>query len=77
MKYSIENVTKEDITIATKYNATFGELRSTVDFVERLENEVFTSSDPMWNKMCMVLYAYKLGVMQGKREERARRKAFS
>lgn len=75
MKYNIENATKEDIAIVAKYNATFGELRSTVDFVERIEKEVFTSNDQMWNKMCMVLYAYKLGVMQGKREERARRRS--
>lgn len=73
MRYSIENATKEDIEIVTKYNATFGELRSAVDFVERIENQVFTSNDEIWNKMCMVLYAYKLGQMQGKREERARK----
>lgn len=73
MRYSIENATKEDIEIVAKYNATFRELRSTVDFVERIENQVFTSDDEIWNKMCMVLYAYKLGQMQGKREERARR----
>lgn len=74
MKYSMENATREDINIATKYNATFDELTGAFDFVEKIENEVFTSKDPVWNKMCMVLYAYKLGLMHGKREERLRKK---
>lgn len=68
MKYSIENITKEDIAIATKYNATYKELVSAYDLVEIIEN------DPMYNKACIALFAYKLGQMQGKREERARKR---
>jgi len=73
MGYNIENVTKEDIEILTKYDATFEELISARNFSERIENEVFTSNNEMWNKINLVLYAYKLGQMQGKREERARK----
>ncbi|MDU1033995.1 hypothetical protein [Clostridium sp.] len=76
MKYSIENATKEDIEILAKYDATFEELISARNFLERIENEVFTSNNEMWNKVNLVLYAYKLGQMQGKREERTRRKTF-
>lgn len=74
MRYSIENVTKEDIEILAKYEATFEECRGSIDFCRRVENEVFPSNDEMWNRMCMVLYAYKLGQIQGKREERERRR---
>ena len=76
MKYSIENATKEDIEILAKYDATFEELISARNSLERIENEVFTSNNEMWNKVNLVLYAYKLGQMQGKREERTRRKTF-
>lgn len=74
MKYNIENVTEEDIAIATKVKVTFGELKSTYDLVKIIKNKAFTSDDPIWEKICMVSYAYKLGQMQGKREERARRR---
>ncbi len=73
MLYNIENVTKEDIEILAKYDANFEELISAGNFAERIENEVFTSNNEMWNKINLVLYAYKLGQMQGKREERARK----
>lgn len=73
MGYNIENVTKEDIEILTKYDATFEELISARNFSKRIEYEVFTSNNEMWNKINLVLYSYKLGQMQGKREERARK----
>lgn len=73
MGYNIENVTKEDIEILAKYDATFEELISARNFLERIENEVLTSNNEMWNKVNLVLYAYKLGQMQGKRKERARK----
>ena len=73
MGYNIENVTKEDIEILAKYDATFEELISARNFLERIENEVFTSNNEMWNKVNLVLYAYKLGQMQGKRIQRARK----
>lgn len=73
MGYNIENVTKEDIEILTKYDATFEELISARNFSKRIEYEVFTSNNEMWNKINLVLYSYKLGQMQDKREERARK----
>lgn len=72
MKYNIENITREDIKITSKYNATYEELMSAFDLAEIMENEIIQCNEPMWRKMCMVLYAYKLGVMHGKREERRR-----
>lgn len=69
MKYSIENITKEDIAIATKYNSTYKELVSAYDLVEIIGNDPI-----MNNKACIALVAYKLGQIQGKREERARRR---
>lgn len=74
MKYNLENITKEDIEKVIKHNATFEELESVFDFIEKIENEACISNEPTWDKMCIALYGYKLGEMQGKREERARRK---
>lgn len=73
MKYSIENITREDINIIKKYDATYNEGISAIDFVEVIENEIIKCNNPSWEKMYIALYAYKLGVMHGKREERARR----
>lgn len=74
MKYNLENITKEDIEKVIKHNATFEELESVFDFIEKIENEAYISNVPTWKKMCIALYGYKLGEMQGKRQERARRK---
>lgn len=75
MKYNIENVKEEDIRSAIKYNASFNEIKAAVKVIEIIENESFPTNDLMWNKNDICLCAYHLGVMQGKREERARRKA--
>lgn len=71
---NIENVTEEDIITIIKYNATFGELTSIFEIAEKIKKRSFQSKDPMWEKMCMGLYFYKLGEIQGKRKERVRRK---
>lgn len=76
MKNSIENITREDVLAAIKYNATFGELESIFDLVKIIENESMKCSDLIWQKMCVALYAYKLGEMQGKREERMKKKQY-
>ena len=74
MKNSIENITREDINIIKKYDATYSEGLSAIDFVEIIENEIIKCDEPTWEKMYIALYAYKLGEMYGKREERAKRK---
>lgn len=73
MKFNIETITNEDVEIAMNYNATFGECSKTIDLVNKIRPK-FDCSDPTWDKMCLALYAYKLGEMQGKRAERARHK---
>lgn len=35
MKYNLENITKEDIEKVIKHNATFEELESVFDFIEK------------------------------------------
>lgn len=74
MEKTIKNISKEDIITTIKYKATFEELQSVFELVEEIEKEVFPCKDPIYAKMCIGLYFYKLGEMQGKREERARRK---
>lgn len=74
MNNSIKNITREDINITSKYNATYEELTSAFDLVEIMENEIIQCNEPTWRKMCIALYSYKLGVMHGKREEREKRK---
>ena len=74
MEYNIETV-KEDIRSVIKYNAKFDEVKAAIEVVKTIENETFPTNDLIWSKMEICLYAYKLGEMQGKRKERARRKA--
>lgn len=73
MEYNIETV-KEDIRSVIKYNAKFDEVKAAIEVVKTIEN-AFPTNDLIWSKMEICLYAYKLGEMQGKRKERARRKA--
>lgn len=73
MEYNLENITKDDIEKVIKYNATFGELTSIKAVAEEIEKRTLSCKDPMWAKMILGLYFYKLGEMQGKRKDRARR----
>ena len=73
MEFNIENITDEDIKKVMNYNATYEELMKAHDLVTG-KLDKFKCNEPIWRNMCMVLYAYKLGEMQGKRTERARRK---
>lgn len=72
MKFNIEDITDKDIDIAMNFNATWGEVTKALDLVEKIKPK-FDCNDETWRKMCMILYAYKLGEMQGKREERAKK----
>lgn len=73
MESNIEKITDKDINIVRKYSAEFGEMSKAIDLIESLKPK-YECEDELWVKMSMILYAYKLGEMQGKREERARRK---
>lgn len=74
MKYSIKNTTREDINIIAKYDASYEDGIKAFDLVEIIESETFKCDNLSWEKMCIALYAYKLGVMHGKREERTRKR---
>ncbi len=76
MNFNIKNITDNDIEKIMRYDATFGEFINMMDLVKKLQMK-FSCDNEHWNKMCMVLYTYKLGVMQGKREERLKRKGKS
>ncbi|NFG22409.1 hypothetical protein FDF11_01755 [Clostridium botulinum] len=76
MKFNIKNITDNDIEKIMRYNATFGKFINMMDLAEKLKPR-FDCNDEVWQKMCMILYAYKLGEMQGKREERLKRKGKS
>lgn len=65
-------ITDKDINIVKHYNSTFKELSKARELITNLEPEYELNSE-VWEKTCLILYAYKLGIMQGKREERARR----
>ena len=65
-------ITDKDINIVKNYNTTLKELSKARELITNLEPEYELNSE-VWEKACILLYAYKLGEMQGKREERARR----
>ncbi|WP_394875191.1 hypothetical protein [Clostridium neonatale] len=73
MKFNIEDITDKDVDIAMNFKSTYGELVKAHDLAEKLKSR-FDCNDEVWRKICMILYAYKLGEMQGTRNERAKNK---
>lgn len=73
MELNINKITEKDINIVKKYNAKFGEISKAIDLMENLKPK-YECNDELFQKMSMILYAYKLGEMNGKRQERARKK---
>lgn len=73
MEFNIENVTKGDINVIMKYDAKIGEMSKARSMIIDLE-KTYDDTNAEWTKMCMMLFAYKLGEMQGKRQERARKR---
>lgn len=76
MKYNIKTITDKDIEVVMNYNAEFGEITKAIDLIKCLKPK-YGCNDELWEKMSLVLYAYKLGEMQGKRAERAKKAATS
>lgn len=72
----IKNITYGDVeNIVKNYDLTFGEVSGAISLVEIVkEIDRFTGNDDKWNMACAMAFAFKLGEMQGKREERFRRK---
>ena len=74
MGYNIKNITDEDIRKVLNCEFTVEELSKAFDLAtEKLETKI-KGNNPLWDKMCITLYAYKLGEMQGKRAERAKKR---
>ena len=69
----VKNVTKGDINVIMKYDAKIGEMSKARNMIRDLE-KTYDSQNSECTKMCMMLFAYKLGEMQGKRQERARKR---
>ena len=75
-EFSMKNITEEDINIAIKYNATYEELTIAHDvIIEKIKSKFPSYNSSTWFEMLTVIIAYKLGQMQGKREERAKRRS--
>lgn len=76
-KKVIQNITYGDAkNIVENYELTFGELTGAIDLMDIIkEFNKFNNNDVKWNAGCAMAFAFKLGVMQGKREERSKRKA--
>lgn len=72
MKCSIENITREDIDII-KNSATLHEWISALNFANFIKKEVIGIDEQAYEKIYTTLYAYKLGVIHGKREERVKK----
>ena len=73
MKLNIETITSKDINIVKNYNATYEEVEKAIDLIDYLKPK-YRCNEELWEKMSIILYAYKLGEMQGKRYERAKRR---
>lgn len=73
MELRINKITEKDINTVMNYNADFEETTKAIDLIGNL-NPKYECNDELWQKMSMILYAYKLGEMQGKRQERAKKK---
>lgn len=72
-KLSYKSINYDDVNIIME-NTILREYREIVEFAEKLNEFLNREYDGSWNDNSKLLYMFKLGVMQGKREERARRK---
>lgn len=72
-KLQLKLLNYEDVEIVTE-NATLEEYSQISIFNKELD-KFFDFTDRMWNIESKLLYMFKLGVMQGKREERARKRS--
>lgn len=54
-------------------NSSLGEIRETYNIAKLIEEFQDKAFEGVWTDTCKMLYFYKLGVMYGKRTERARR----
>ena len=75
-KKVIKNITFGDVkTIVENYELTFAELTGSVELIDIIKRfNKFDNGDIKWNTACAMAFAFKLGEMQGKREDRSRRK---
>lgn len=75
-KKIIKNITHGDIeNIVKNYDLTFGEVSGAIDLMDIIKKfNKFDNNDIKWNTACAMAFAFKLGEMQGKREERSRSK---
>lgn len=71
-KYSIESITDEDIKNVWHYNSTYSDLIKAQELTKKIKNKLDVD-EPMWCNMVSMVMAYKLGEMQGKRQERAKK----
>ena len=76
-KKIIKNITLGDVkTIVENYDLTFAELTGSVELIDIIKRfNKFDNGDTKWNTACAMAFAFKLGEVYGKREERARRKS--
>lgn len=72
----IKNITYGDVkNIVKNYDLTFEEVLGTIDLMDIIKKfNKFDNGDLKWNTACVMAFAFKLGEMHGKREERSRRK---
>lgn len=75
-KKVIKNITHGDIeNIVSNYDLTFGEVAGSLSLIDIIKKfNKFDNNDAKWNAACAMAFTFKLGEMQGKREERSRRK---
>lgn len=75
-KKIIKNITLGDVkTIVENYDLTFAELTGSVELIDIIKRfNKFDNGDTKWNTACAMAFAFKLGEVYGKREERARRR---
>lgn len=72
----IENITPGDIkNLVEKCQMTFDEINAGYVFINIIDKFNKYKSGTEWNNACNMAYVFRLGIIQGKREERARRKA--
>lgn len=73
-KLSFKNVNYDDVKIIME-NTTLNEYKDIVGFALKLKDSLNNKNDDgIWNYTSSLLYMFKLGVMQGKREERKKNK---
>ena len=71
--FNLGSITKKDIELISKYTDSSCEELEIAKSISDNIDKIFPTNELTWNKMVLVAFAFKLGEIQGKRQERSKK----